>query len=618
MRLKHVHIINEYKNLKKFKLDFDGKSFIDVFVGKNGTGKSNLFEALIEIFKHLFEKDYIIFFNYVIVYEINREQIEIRWEKDQLILNGKVVKNINKKLLPDNILIYYSGHNSKITELVSQYEDKFKKEIKKADINDTREFIGIGKEYKSLLLSVLLLQENNSKAKQFICKKLGIIEVGAEVSLTLRRPYYADSKIFDIVNNDDSDRFWKPEGITKTFLDRLRKCQTNRTSGPERREGYFNNDGVEEYIFYYSIDKIQKEFKEYTAQDLFRQLDNLKTIEMLSDISISITLENGSVATISQFSDGQFQAVYIYTIIELFRDKNCITLLDEPDSFLHPEWQFEFLNQIIEITAETSLSNHVLMSSHSASTISNIKDGYLSLFEFNGNSVSVSKLPKSGIIKSLSAGLISLTETEAQLNINHFLNNTSGAVLFTEGITDEMILETAWNKLYPDQKTNFEIQNAYSCAFLRNVFKDQTLYARYPKKIFFALFDFDEAFGDWNQLGADIETDPLKCLTKKLGAFESYSMLLPVPKSAISKQVINPKTGKTFGNRSLLTIELLFYGVPGTEQYFIEDQERTDGFIKFISDGQKVTFAQDVVPKIEAKYFEVFRPIFDFIKTKCK
>ncbi len=49
MRLKHLHIIGEYKNLKDFQLDFDGTSFIDVFMGKNGTGKSNLFEAIIEI-----------------------------------------------------------------------------------------------------------------------------------------------------------------------------------------------------------------------------------------------------------------------------------------------------------------------------------------------------------------------------------------------------------------------------------------------------------------------------------------------------------------------------------------------------------------------------------------
>ncbi len=49
MILKKIHIITEYKNLKDFKLDFDSESFIDVFVGKNGTGKSNLFEAIIEI-----------------------------------------------------------------------------------------------------------------------------------------------------------------------------------------------------------------------------------------------------------------------------------------------------------------------------------------------------------------------------------------------------------------------------------------------------------------------------------------------------------------------------------------------------------------------------------------
>ena len=52
MRLKHIHI-SEYKNLKNFSLDFDGDSFIDVFVGKNGTRKSNLFEAIIEIFRQL-------------------------------------------------------------------------------------------------------------------------------------------------------------------------------------------------------------------------------------------------------------------------------------------------------------------------------------------------------------------------------------------------------------------------------------------------------------------------------------------------------------------------------------------------------------------------------------
>ncbi len=54
MRLKSL-TIGQYKNLKDFTLGFDGGSFVDVFVGKNGSGKSNLFEALIQIFRHPYE-----------------------------------------------------------------------------------------------------------------------------------------------------------------------------------------------------------------------------------------------------------------------------------------------------------------------------------------------------------------------------------------------------------------------------------------------------------------------------------------------------------------------------------------------------------------------------------
>lgn len=44
MRLRSVWI-NNYKNLHNFTVTFDGESFLDIFVGKNGSGKSNFFEA---------------------------------------------------------------------------------------------------------------------------------------------------------------------------------------------------------------------------------------------------------------------------------------------------------------------------------------------------------------------------------------------------------------------------------------------------------------------------------------------------------------------------------------------------------------------------------------------
>ena len=617
MRMKSV-FIGDYKNLKNFTMGFEGTSFVDVFVGKNGSGKSNLFEALVEIFRHIYEFDKEKGdpgFDYTVKYEVSDKETEIVWTAGKLSINGKIRSTIGKTPLPDNVLIYYSGHNDTVAGLVENYEANFGRRIKKADFDESRRFIGIGPEYKALLLAVLLMQKPENKARLFIQEKLGIKTVAPEVRLELRRPVYATDARYNI---EDllADRYWKPEGITKVFLDRLSNCISTASSGPIRSEGYFATD--DRYTLYFDIAKIQQEFADLSTQELFRQLDNLKTLGMLADISIPLKLTSGLDASIAHFSDGQFQSVYIYSIVELFKDRHCLTLLDEPDAFLHPEWQFAFLRQVIEITGAGAPSNHVLMSSHSASTITTADDSFINLFEFDGEKVVANRVSKADVIKSLSAGLIAFSEGEARLNIHHILKNTTGAVLFTEGITDEMILETAWSKLYPTEQRNFEIQNAFSCGFLRNLVKDKALYQNHAGRKFFALFDFDEAHNDWKQLGDDVQTDPCKCLAKKQAAYESYALLLPVPATgAIKQQVINPHTGGNYGNRSLLTIELLFYGVAGLENYFVVDTDRTDGFIKFISDSQKVAFAKDVVPTIDAAHFEVFRPIFDFINSKC-
>ena len=42
--------IRRFKNLRDFSTDFDEKSLTTVLVGGNGTGKSNLLEALVIIF----------------------------------------------------------------------------------------------------------------------------------------------------------------------------------------------------------------------------------------------------------------------------------------------------------------------------------------------------------------------------------------------------------------------------------------------------------------------------------------------------------------------------------------------------------------------------------------
>ncbi|MDO3379349.1 AAA family ATPase [Geoalkalibacter halelectricus] len=133
MRLTSLYI-GQYKNLRDFSLSFDGGSFIDVFVGKNGTGKSNLFEALIEIFRHLDGSRKTLAtcdFNYRIGFEIDGKKIEIGWNSGTLTIDGKERKTIGKTPLPDNVLIYYSGHNDTVAKLVEQYEEAFRQRIKR-------------------------------------------------------------------------------------------------------------------------------------------------------------------------------------------------------------------------------------------------------------------------------------------------------------------------------------------------------------------------------------------------------------------------------------------------------------------------------------------------------
>jgi predicted ATPase len=629
MRLKSV-FISQYKNLKNFALHFDGASFIDVFVGKNGSGKSNLFEALIEIFRHLYEFDSKgeIDFEYAVTYEISGTETEITWNDGKLSVNGKVRKTIGDTPLPDNVLIYYSGHNDTVSGLVRRYEADFSKRIKEANSKESRRFIGIGSEYKQLLLAVLLAQPAENKARQFICQKLGIVKLGMRkpgtddltepvLKLVFERPTYASGDKFNVEYNNADDRYWKAEGITKGFLDRLTQCIVQSPGDMTVSEGYFASD--DRYILYVDIAKLQQEFADFTAQELFRQFDNLKTLGMLADITVPLTLTSGLDASIAHFSDGQFQSVYIYSIVELFKDRNCLTLLDEPDAFLHPEWQFDFLRQVFEITDAAGTRNHVLMSSHSAVTLIPHDKKKIKFFDLKDNQANCYELPKAIAIKKLSSDLIRYSEQEQLLSIINAIQIEKKPVLFTEGSTDPIILKEAWYKLY-EEEMPFIPFYAFSCTYINQLLTDNRIHDEMGGLPVFALFDFDKAYDQWNGLNGEVTaSDPYRGLIKKWAHGESYAVMLPIPVHAdIQKQVIrNATTGETFGGDSCCEIEHMFYGQAATKDYYHQEPCVGGSRVVFKSDRDKTAFAKEVVPSLDKSCFEPFMPVFEFIKSKC-
>jgi predicted ATPase len=611
MRLKSVSI-SAYKNLKDFSLSFDGDGFIDIFVGKNGSGKSNFLEALISIFDHVYDdnrKRNGPKFDYDISWDINGTESRVSWNNQRCLINGFGRGRLEEGQLPSNIIIYYSGQNTTVAELVNRHRARYRRKIKKAAVVESPHFFGIGPEYKSLLLSLMLMLPEHELARKYLVQKLGIEFCGETALLTLKRPAIVrKGEEFD--PRDERQVFWGASGIVRRFLDKLLNCIPG-----EFNRGDLYDARTDTYTIGLSVEKFRREFDGVDRATTFSEFNALHTLGMIKDISIPVHLNANTEVSSRAFSDGQFQSVYIFAISEIFKDKNCITLLDEPDAFLHPEWQFDFLKQTHAISDQAAKSNHILMSSHSASTIAAKSQSRVRLVETTGGKTEVCEREKGDLIKSLSAGLITFSEKEARLNIRHVLKNTTKPILFTEGISDEVILEQAWSKLNPGADAPFEIQSAFSASFLRVTLSDQALYDDNPGRKFFGVYDFDEAYNSWNSGGDIIEADPEKCLTRKRGACEGYSLMLPVPSGlSIRNQVVNLATGQHFGAEARMPIELLFRDVPGLEAHFDIDPTRPGNCVRF--KGKKTDFASHVVPSLDAVHFEVFRPIFTQIQSR--
>ncbi len=614
MRLKSVWI-SDYKNLVDFTVTFDGQSFLDIFVGKNGTGKSNFFEALVEIFNFVFsskKKRSDIGFDFDLLYEIDEQDVRIIRKDGQMQVNGVKRATIGAVPIPDNVIIYYSGHSETIGRTVDRYAKSYARRNKSWTGEEAREFISIGNDYKEMLLSILLLQAEDCAARQYVCTKLGI-EVSTEtVTLTLRPPRFKHN---DVEVGDVASFLWGATGVSLDFVERLLECV----------RGDFSRDSIYDrvknrYEIKVNRELFSKKFEDDTSSDLFRNLDNLKTLGMFESLSIPIGLADGRPLQVRDFSDGQFQSVYIYAISELFKDRNCITLLDEPDSFLHPEWQFGFLEQVVDIAGSVAAdTNHVLLSSHSAVTLISHDKESIGFFDLKDGNANVYSVPKRVAVQKLSEKLIKYTESEQLLSIINAIQFKTRPILFTEGSIDPIIIKEAWCRL-SDEEMPFIPFYGFSCTYLKQLIQDPRIHNEMGGLPVFGLFDFDKAFDQWNGLSEDFEeVDLAKGQVKKVANQNAFGIMLPLPDNQrIRDQVVrNLETNQSFGGDSLCEIEHLFYGDPLTDHFF-QEQVAPGGGSKIVikSDAQKERFAQEIIPQLDSKYFAVFKPVFDFICSK--
>lgn len=377
MHINHL-FIPKYYHLENFNCNFEKP--ISVFIGENGSGKSRVLEAIIEIFRNLYYTDSLpIPFSYLIKYEIANSKIEISTlegkyeikidnqprEISEILQISKswVYKKIPEKLegiLPDHIFMYYSGQSDRIVKHFGKIEDDYQNGLKDGyDMGLKPLFLFNPMHGKIILLG--LLASKLDGIKSFLLDNFSILGIES-FEIQLKKPKWSSS------SKVKTETFWNAKKIVREYLFDLKMCSQSETKlTNDRISLQFSAEKLEALL---NLNYIGYESK------LVKILDSLHTANFIEDVIVNFKTKDGRIINFENLSEGEQQLIAIKGITELLRGEETLYLLDEPDNYLHPSWQENLLEDLAVYKDKT----HFLITTHSPQLLTNANPEYSELF----------------------------------------------------------------------------------------------------------------------------------------------------------------------------------------------------------------------------------------------
>lgn len=151
----------------------------------------------------------------------------------------------------------------------------------------------------------------------------------------------------------------------------------------------------------YSVsDKLKKELYESSSLYVNETVPVLPSDERIMQFKDLVLQKCGVKNTIysKSLSDGEHQFMHSLGLCLLYKDDNCLFLLDEPETHFNPDWRAKFISRLRACFAEGKAKDtmrEMLITTHTPFLISDSKPEYVLLFEKSkgSNNVTVS-LPK--------------------------------------------------------------------------------------------------------------------------------------------------------------------------------------------------------------------------------
>jgi len=405
---------HQFKNLKNVTIDFDQDHWVTVVIGWNGTGKSNVLEALAIIFRDLIGKKRTPAFAFQLAYRMgageNLRHIHIDADPDReknlfliRVADAKQIKqndlihsvvdfgddadkspqgepiklttflNADTGYLPSYVFSYYSGESPRMHEVFRPYLEGYDSKLRKGeDPGLKRLFYAMPVHSQFVLLAFLIQQSDVVRA--FLDDHLGLDpDEGIEsVLFVLRQPPWKSKAI------DGDPRFWNARGVVRDFLSRLYDIALAPVDISRRvSTSIWNTETLQfKYLYVKDIAALRRLVGNQAPAKFFRDLESTYVSELIEEVRIRVRLKkNDGSVTFRELSEGEQQLLTVLGLLRFTAENESLFLLDEPDTHLNPRWCVDYLNYLKSFVGENSEgqhNSHIVLTTHNPLAIAEL------------------------------------------------------------------------------------------------------------------------------------------------------------------------------------------------------------------------------------------------------
>lgn len=405
---------HRFRNLKDVQIDFDENQWVTVLLGGNGTGKSNVLEALAIIFRDLIAKKKSPAFAFDLRYKISSSGstrlIHINADPDrytdpylidmciyedgslsesELRVASAAAPRIQVKLnefladdhrnLPKYVFSYYSGDSSRMHEIFRPYLEAYDRKLRSGDDPGPKRLFYAMPVHSQFVLLAFMIQ-NSPILNTFLDDRLGIDPVNGieSVLFVLKQPGWSKRRGKRSIDPQADTRFWGAKGVVQAFLNNLYEVSLAPIRVKRKVQTSFWNEETSEFLYLYLKDlrALQEVVGEKSPLEFFRDLESTYVSELIDEVRIRVRLGRASESlTFRELSEGEQQLLTVLGLLKFTADENSLFLLDEPDTHLNPRWSAEYLSFLKKFVGESSDiedKSHVILTTHNPLAIAEL------------------------------------------------------------------------------------------------------------------------------------------------------------------------------------------------------------------------------------------------------